>query len=113
MEPITAVSGAGAYIASRAQKNGESEAIKTLDNIIFHVFGDFNLYSAKRRLAHNNELEFFQNSLAENISSIPTEQLIEPPISVVGPTLESSKYYMEEECIREMFAKLRGWDKPP
>jgi hypothetical protein len=33
-------------------------------------------------------------------------QLIEPPLNIVGPALEASKYYIEYGDIRSMFAKL-------
>ncbi|MBT2721454.1 DUF4393 domain-containing protein [Bacillus sp. ISL-46] len=32
--------------------------------------------------------------------------MIEPPLSIVGPALEASKFYIEEEELRSMFAKV-------
>src|SRR5690606_5835122 len=37
---------------------------------------------------------------------IPEENLIEPPLSIVGPVLDASRYYIEEDDIRLMFSKL-------
>lgn len=51
-------------------------------------------------------LQQFKEQLTDEISQIPTEQLIEPPLSIIGPALESSKFYFEEEHIKSMFAKL-------
>jgi len=40
------------------------------------------------------------------VSNIPEDNLIEPPMSVVGPAIEASKYYYEETHYKEMFSNL-------
>lgn len=60
-------------------------------------------WSEKRKLIME---EKFIPSIAEKISKIPNENLQEPKMSILGPTLEASKFYIEEEDIREMFSNL-------
>lgn len=48
----------------------------------------------------------YKNNLVEEISQIPEENLIDPPMNIVGPALEASKFYIEEEELRKMFAKV-------
>ncbi|WP_338986952.1 DUF4393 domain-containing protein [Fusobacterium polymorphum] len=60
-------------------------------------------WSEKRRLIME---EKFIPSVAEKISKIPDENLQEAKMSILGPTLEASKFYIEEEEIREMFSNL-------
>lgn len=44
--------------------------------------------------------------LQQEISAIPDENLIEPPLSIVGPALNSAQYHIEEEVLRKMFSKI-------
>ena len=48
----------------------------------------------------------YENLIIEKITKIPKENLQKPPLSIIGPALEASKYYIEEEDIRDMFANL-------
>lgn len=70
------------------------------------VFGSFGVYVEKKRLLQAKALSDFKESLEEKIAAIPPEQLREPKLSVIGPTLEASKFYFEEPELREMFANL-------
>lgn len=58
------------------------------------------------RLKHQKNIEEFQKKINENVSSIPEEHRIPPKESIVGPALEASRYYFDDEEIREMFEKL-------
>lgn len=53
---------------------------------------------------YNNEK--YIKSLTEKIEQIPVENIQEPKMSILGPALEASKFYIEEEDIREIFASL-------
>lgn len=48
----------------------------------------------------------YYNQIDSEISKIPTDRLTEPPLNIIGPALEASKYHIEEENVRLMFAKL-------
>lgn len=83
-----------------------SAAGATLQDTWDLVFGGFGNYVEKKRLARGKALEDFKATLEKNVNEIPIDQLREPPISVIGPALEASKYYFEEEEIRAMFARV-------
>lgn len=83
-----------------------SSAGKTLQDMWELVFGNFGNYVEKKRIVRLQALEDFKTSLETKVAAIPEERLCEPTLSIVGPALESSKYYFEEPDIREMFAKL-------
>lgn len=70
------------------------------------VFGGFGTYVQKKRLVRQKSLESFKKTLEDSVASIPEDRLCEPPLSIVGPALEASKYHFEEPVVREMFAKL-------
>lgn len=50
--------------------------------------------------------ELFGNSIKTKIDMIPEENLLEPPLSIIGPALEGAKYHVDKEEMREMFARL-------
>lgn len=83
-----------------------SSAGKTLQDVWELVFGGFGNYVDKKRAVRLKSLEDFKASLENHVASIPHDQLCEPPLSIVGPALDASKYYFEEPEIREMFARL-------
>jgi len=80
-----------------------TSAGETLQNAWNYVFGRANLFFKKKQLALAME---FKNSVENNVTSIPAEHIQEPSMSIIGPALEASKYYFEEEELREMFANL-------
>lgn len=79
---------------------------ETLQDAWELVFGGFGNYVEKKRMVRRKALEDFKTTLEQKVNDIPGDQLREPPLSVVGPALEASKYYFEEEEIRAMFASL-------
>ena len=78
----------------------------TLNDVWELVFGGFGTYVEKKRATRYKALQAFKASLENKVAQIPEENLCEPPLSVVGPALEASKYYYEEPELREMFANL-------
>ncbi len=73
-----------------------------LGDIFYMIFSPF----AKARINKEHEIQLFRNDLESEINKIPPEEVSEPPLNIVGPALEASKYYIENETIRKMFAKL-------
>ena len=58
---------------------------------------------------HQHRLEKskpYANKIAKNISAVPKDKLQSPNLSIIGPALEASKFYIEEEYIRNLFANL-------
>lgn len=79
---------------------------KTLQDVWDLVFGGFGVFVEKKRMKREKDLEDFKKCLTEHVAEIPEDYIKEPNLSVIGPALESSKYYYEEPVLREMFAKL-------
>lgn len=70
------------------------------------TFGRIDHVNEKYQIKRSAELDNFKLNLEEDINSIPPQKLIEPKLSIIGPTLENSKFYYEEEELRKMFAQL-------
>lgn len=78
----------------------------TLADIWYLVFGGISQAAEKRKLKYSYALQEFEKELKEKISKIPENKLIEPDMQIVAPALEASKYCIEKEELRHMFAKL-------
>lgn len=48
----------------------------------------------------------FKQELEEGINKIPDDKRIDPPLNIVGPVLEASRFYIDSDDIRSMFANL-------
>ena len=79
---------------------------QTFHDIWHLIFGGFHNFVEKKRISRVVDLENFKMSLEHKIADIPKGSLVEPKLSTLGPALEASKYYIGEEQLREMFAKL-------
>lgn len=84
-----------------AEKPAETFAL-----IYDHVFDPFH-YKMKK-VKFNRELDFrkYQDEVLSEMGKIPESQFKEPSLSIVGPAIEASKYYINDDDIRAMFAKL-------
>ncbi|QKH05008.1 DUF4393 domain-containing protein (plasmid) [Bacillus cereus] len=78
----------------------------TLSSIWTIAFGGIDIYAEKTQLKRVHALTQFKEELEQAVSSIPEENIVEPPLHIVGPTLEASKYYFENDELRMMFANL-------
>ncbi|MDA2650163.1 DUF4393 domain-containing protein [Bacillus cereus] len=78
----------------------------TLSSIWTIAFGGIDIYAEKSQLKRVHALNQFKEELEQAVSSIPEENIIEPPLHIVGPSLEASKYYFENDTLRIMFANL-------
>ncbi|MGX5768834.1 DUF4393 domain-containing protein [Bacillus cereus] len=78
----------------------------TLSSIWTIAFGGIDIYAEKTQLKRVNALNQFKEELEQAVSSIPEENIVEPPLHIVGPSLEASKYYFESSDLRTMFANL-------
>lgn len=62
--------------------------------------------AALLRAKNEIDVENLKNSMLQEVATIPPENIQEPPLKILGPALEASKYYIEEEESRSMFAKI-------
>jgi hypothetical protein len=61
---------------------------------------------AKARIKKEVEIQKFREEIENELSTIHPEKLCEPKLNIVGPAFEAAKYYIEDEELRSMFAKL-------
>lgn len=83
---------------------------KTLSNVWEGCFAFLNTWGKKVMLKHELDFIAYKKVVEREISAIPESNRKEPRLSIIGPAIESSKYYIEEPIIREMFAKLIAAD---
>ena len=55
---------------------------------------------------HDAWIKDFERRVTEKFKKIPDAQRQAPPLNIVGPALEASKYHLGVEEMREMFANL-------
>ncbi|MEQ6353966.1 DUF4393 domain-containing protein [Lysinibacillus sp. M3] len=107
MDPIT--TSAITKVATEAVKEVSKESKeprKTFDDLWYLTFGKLGLSADKLRIRHQIDLENYKASIIKKIESIPDENLQEPKMSIVGPAIDIARFYIEEEILREMFAKV-------
>ena len=81
--------------------------IKTLQDWWYINYGhDISSQAALLRAKNEIDVENLRNSTLQQVATIPPENVQEPPLKILGPALEASKYYIEEEELRSMFAKI-------
>lgn len=64
------------------------------------------IWYGKKAIDRDRNLKKYQEQIQKELSAISEENLQEPKMSILGPSLEASKYFFEEDWYREMFAKL-------
>lgn len=81
--------------------------IQTLQDWWYINYGhDISTQAALLRAKNEMDVENLKNSTLQEVATIPPENIQEPPLKILGPALEASKYYIEEEELRSMFAKI-------
>ncbi|MGN4870954.1 DUF4393 domain-containing protein [Bacillus cereus group sp. MYBK120-1] len=104
MDPII-TSAVTSFVTTMAT-NSTKAPLQTLDSLWYLAFGKFDNFVEKKKIKQQHLLDAYKRSLIEKLSSVDENNLQEPQMSIVGPALEASKYYIEEETLREMFANL-------
>lgn len=90
---------------SVTEKIGEAPA-KTFNSLWDIAFGGVDSYAEKLAYKRTLDVQNFKNSLEDKIMAIPENNVQEPEISLLGPALESTKYYISDESLRELFINL-------
>ncbi|MBC3796447.1 DUF4393 domain-containing protein [Acetobacterium tundrae] len=97
---LSAVGGAAATGAFKGP-------IQTLNDLWFAIFGYKSAeYAEKKAIQMKINLEEYQTSIVKEVVKIKPANIQEPKLSILGPALEASKYYIEDKELRNMFAKL-------
>lgn len=97
---------AGTALASFVAGKGAKAQLQTIDDLWYLVFNPISQMADKKRIENELNINHYRNTLGKMLLDIPEENLQDPPLSIVGPALEASKYYIEEEELRKMFAKV-------
>ncbi|MED4887799.1 DUF4393 domain-containing protein [Lysinibacillus fusiformis] len=106
MDWVTIATSASTALATTFISKNDEGPIKTLNDTWDLAFGNFHHFVDKKRAERAYNLEQYKIKIAENVNNIPEENRIEPTLSIIGPALDASKYYIEEEELRNMFAAL-------
>lgn len=64
------------------------------------------LWTKKQEVRQQHNLQDYMDKIEGNTQSIPEVNLTDPQLHIVGPALEASKYYIDSEELRSMFANL-------
>ncbi len=82
------------------------EVGKTIGDAFYLVFHQIQNWAEKVRIKSAVNLEAYEKEIRKQLSEIPEDKYINPPLSIIGPALEASKYYIDDENPRIMFARL-------
>lgn len=66
------------------------------------VFSPFKFLNSKIQIAQEN----FKVKLSKKLNDIPDSKLVEPELNKIGPILDASKFYVENDILSDMFANL-------
>lgn len=100
----------GTTLATGAAQKANNPA-RAIDDIMTLVgFEQIHAWAEKTRIKHATDIDDFKHKIAEEIIQIATDSLKDPNLNILGPALEASKYHIEQETIRDMFARLIASD---
>lgn len=60
------------------------------------VMGWLGYWGQKQQIKRAVHLEEYKKQIAKKIAEIPEENLIEPPVRIVGPAIEASKFLLKK-----------------
>lgn len=81
--------------------------IQTLQDWWYINYGhDTSTTAALLQATREANVEKLKNDILSEVVRIPPENIQEPKVKILGPALEASRYYIEEEELRKMFARI-------
>ncbi len=81
--------------------------IQTLQDWWYINYGhNISSRAALLKATHEANVEKLKNDILQEVATIPPENVQDPSIKILGPALDASRYYIEEEELRKMFAKI-------
>ena len=87
-------------------KGATKEGGQALETVV-GLFNNVVLYPIKKaNLSFKYKLEEFEKDLKKEISKVEGSNIIEPPLTVLGPTLEALKYTFDTKELRDMYLNL-------
>lgn len=100
---ITIATAAGTAFVTKGIEGPINSFNDLWDGVIGHRL---KAWSEERKIKAFEDVNKLQIDIANRLNKIPQEFLKDPEISIVGPALESAKYYCDKDTLREMFAKV-------
>lgn len=104
MDPM--VTAAVTSFVTTVATNSSKAPLQTLDDLWYLAFGKVNHLANLKRAKYEVATTQYKNLVAQKVLEIDDNNLIEPSMSVVGPALEASRFYIEEQELRVMFANV-------
>ena len=99
----------GISAATALLTKGAEAPANTLNLLWKATIGRLDPYLEKNIKEHRQNVLNYGDDIKQEVDNIPPDQINQSPdIGVLGPALEASKYYVEKEAVRKMFAKLIG-----
>lgn len=74
--------------------------------LIDGIFGWVGTWGEIQKIKQNQYIKEFKKDLKTRLDDIESDKIIEPKVNIIGPALETAKYYYEESYYKEMFTKL-------
>ena len=109
MDSVTttiAISAATSFTTALATKGADGPA-NTLNLLWQATLGRWDNKLQAYIDRRNANFQKFANDITEEVKKIPDDKIKdEPDVSIIGPALEASKYYIEQDIPRKMFARL-------
>ncbi|WFF74007.1 DUF4393 domain-containing protein [Proteiniclasticum sp. QWL-01] len=100
---ITVITSASTALVTK----GIEGPINSFNDLWYGAVGhSIKAWSEVRKLKAFENYNKILEDMANNLNKIPQENLKDPDASIVGPALESAKYYCDQEMLRKMFAKV-------
>ncbi|HEH9732943.1 TPA: DUF4393 domain-containing protein [Pasteurella multocida] len=107
-EPLSTAATGIAVAAGKEITTTASKSIgQTVSDIWYVVFGaKWDEKRQKKEIEVTNNVDKFREEIATKSENIPDENRIEPDVDVIGSTLESAKFRINKQEIRDMFSNL-------
>lgn len=91
-----------AKTVDKAMEKPATTVGNVINGIMLAIFSPLVKYNVRKEV----EIENYKQQILIEVSKIPEEKLVEPPLNIIGPALEASKFYIEDDELKAMFAKL-------
>ena len=94
-EVTTAAIGVGKNVAEDLIRPTSKTIGENLGLLVDGVMGWLGYWGQKQALKREVYLADYKQKIVEKVLGVPEEQLQEPPIRIVGPAIEASKFHIE------------------
>ena len=106
VSPATKILDEGANIVHEAATKPLGAISNTFVSAWNLTFGNIDHWNEKSKIKREANLKEYSELSFMKFNGIPETNRQEPKMSIVGPAVEASKYFFEEEYYREMFSNL-------